>query len=471
MIKVLREWQSTGTGVVFGVLLLVGGLFVQHARHSWPFSLHHNPPATLASENATGRAAANDAGPEHAAHPRAPVNFDPARLEVLGVRAEPAKWETISNPIRAMATVVPDESRVSHVHTRVAGWIERLYIDTTGQAVRAGEPLAGIFSQELLSSQSEYLAARRSAVTGPPSVVLAGAHARLRVFGMSDAQIRGIEGRDQPDRLVTVTAPRAGVVLHRGVSVGTAIDPSTEIMTVADLSRVWVFAEVPEADVPQIAMGTRAVLDFASSGRPSFEAPVEFLYPTLTERTRTLRVRFSADNPKGSLRPGIYGTAEFRVTPRRALTVGRDAVVDTGVEQHVFVVTGPGAFVPRSVKLGARLDDRVEVREGLAEGEQVIASGVFLIDSESRLRASGGGGMSHAGMAGMTDKGGGANTPDAGPMGGMDHSKMKPGDGHGAVQPNAGSTVGKPDRGAPMPASPTTSAKPSGGGEHENHPP
>lgn len=395
MIKLLKEWRSTGAGVAITFVLLMGALLVQHLRHSWPFSLHHDRAAAL--EGASRQPATPDAGTEHAAHARAPVEFDPSRLEVLGVRAEPATLETISNPIRAMATVVPDESRVSHVHTRVSGWIERLYIDTTGQAVRAGQPLAGIFSQELMSSQSEYLSARRSAAANPQSVVLEGAHARLRVFGMSDAQIRAIEERGQPDRLVTVVAPRGGIVLHRGVSVGTAVDPSTEIVTVADLSRVWVFAEVPEADVPQIAVGTRAMLEFPSSGSPSFEAQVEFLYPTLTERTRTLRVRFAADNPNGSLRPGIYGTADFHVTPRPALTVGRDAVVDTGIDQHVFVMTGPGRFVPRTVKLGVRLENRIEIREGLTAGEEVVASGVFLIDSESRLRASGGGGTSHSG--------------------------------------------------------------------------
>ena len=247
---------------------------------------------------------------------------------------------------------------------------------------------------------------------------------------MSDAQIKGIEQRGTPDRLVTVPAPRSGVVLHRGVSVGTAVDPSTEIVTVADLSRVWVLAEVPEADVPQIAVGTRAVLDFPSSGRPSFEGEVEFLYPTLTERTRTLRARFAVANPKGALRPGIYGTADFQVTPRQALTVGRDAVVDTGIEQHVFVVVGSGRFVPRSVKLGVRLESRVEIREGLAPGDEVIASGVFLIDSESRLRASGGGMGGHAGMAGM---GTGAKAPalDAGTIGEKPADAPAPHQGHG----------------------------------------
>jgi Cu(I)/Ag(I) efflux system membrane fusion protein len=334
---------------------------------------------------------------EHAAHERSPVELDPTRLQAMGVRTEPAKWETVSRTARAVATVVTDESRLSHVHTRVAGWIEELYVETTGQFVRAGEPLAGIFSQELLSSQTEYLSALRAAGSGPPSAVPEAARTRLAVLGMTEEEIRAVEERKEPMRLVTVEAPRSGVVLHRGVSVGTAVDPSTEIVTIADLTQVWVLAEVPESDIAEIAPGMTARLDFPSSGRRPFPARAAFLYPTLTERTRTLRVRFVVDNPRGSLRPGLYGTAEFEVAPRRVLTVPRDAVVDTGLEQHVFVAIGSGGFTPRKVELGVRLDERMEITQGLAEGEEIVSSGVFLIDSESRLRASGGMGAGHAG--------------------------------------------------------------------------
>jgi multidrug efflux pump subunit AcrA (membrane-fusion protein) len=143
--------------------------------------------------------------------------------------------------------------------------------------------------------------------------------------------------------------------------------------------------------ISAVASDASARLEFAASGRGPFEARVDYLYPTLTERTRTLRARFVIENADGSLRPGLYGEASFQATPHVALTVPRDAVVDTGQTQHVFVVEGDGRFVPRVVSVGARLDDRVEVREGLGEGESIVASGVFLIDSESRLRASGGG--------------------------------------------------------------------------------
>jgi Cu(I)/Ag(I) efflux system membrane fusion protein len=208
---------------------------------------------------------------------------------------------------------------------------------------------------------------------------------------MAPDEIDAIEQSGEPRRLVTVVAPRSGVVVNRGVTVGTSVDPSTTLLTIADLSRVWVLAEVPEANIPGIRVGTTAQLDFPASGRQPFAARVDFLYPTLTDRTRTLRVRFSAANPTGALRPGLYGTAAFESTGQRVITVPRDAVVDTGVQQHVFVATGD-RFEPRAVTLGVQLADRVEIRSGLSEGERIVAAGVFLLDSESRLRATGGGG-------------------------------------------------------------------------------
>ncbi len=356
-------------------------------------------------------AATGPRGAAQVAHPRGPVDVDPARMPAIGVRFEAVRRETISNPLRAIATVVLDESRISHVHTRVAGWIEELRVNTTGETVRAGAPLAGIFSQELLSSQNEYLIARRAIGLGPASVVVDSARARLKVLGMTDAEIESIEATGQARRLVTVTAPRGGVVVHRGISVGTAVDPSTELLTIADLSRVWVIAEIPEANIPGLARDATAELTFPASGRAPFAARVDFLYPTLSERTRTLRVRFVVDNHDGMLRPGLYGEARFQASPQEALTIPRDAVVDTGDTQHVFVVESEGRLVPRTIRLGQRLDDRVEVQEGLRAGESIVASGVFLIDSESRMRASGGGTGHVHGAAAQDRSGATPSTP------------------------------------------------------------
>ena len=181
-----------------------------------------------------------------------------------------SRWstrESLTQAVRAVATVVPDESRISHVHTRVSGWVEQLDVNTTGEMVRAGQPLARIFSQELFSSQTEYLAIRKTtSASGITSVVVAGGRTRLTVLGMTPADIDAIEQTGEPKRLFTVVAPRSGVVVNRGVTVGTSVDPSTTLLTIADLSRVWILAEVPEANIPAVRVGTLAQLEFPGLG-------------------------------------------------------------------------------------------------------------------------------------------------------------------------------------------------------------
>jgi Cu(I)/Ag(I) efflux system membrane fusion protein len=383
--------RNVAIGAVAVAVVIGGFLLVQDQRHGWPFSRHHNLPANARDV---------DAPPAHSTQPtsaitRVAVELPAAQLESLGIQAETVRTEKLTDPVRAVATVVADESRISHVHTRVSGWVEQLFVNTTGESVRAGQPLAAVFSQELFSSQNEFLSALRQAQSGPSSAVSDAARTRLKVLGMSDAEIAQIESSRQARRLVTVSAPRSGVVMRRGVTVGTAVDPSTEIVTIADLSHVWVLAEVSEGAAAQIKAGTPATLDFPASGRAPFKSRVEFVYPTLTERTRTVRVRLSVANTDGKLRPGLYGTAEFSAPPREVMTVARDAVVYTGETQHVFVRLDNGIIEPRDVKIGGRVDERIEITRGLSPSDQVVTTGVFLIDSESRLRASGG--VAHAG--------------------------------------------------------------------------
>lgn len=379
---------ATLTATLFTV-----GLWIQRSRDAWPFV------ASVSGETLTTSPAANRSTNATGADSRVPIAVTAATMQQLGIRLATVARESLTQQVRAVATVVPDESRISHVHTRVSGWVEHLDVNTTGETVRAGQPLAHIFSQELLSSQSEYLAIRKAtSASGITSAVMAGGRTRLGVLGMTAADIDTIELTGEPKRLITVAAPRSGIVINRGVTVGTAVDPSTTLLTIADLSRVWILAEVPEANIAHVNVGTRAMVDFPASGREAFAARIDFIYPTLSERTRTLRVRLSAGNPKGALRPGLYGTVVFESVGTPVITVPRDAVVDTGQRQHVFVEDGD-MLTPRTVTLGVQLADRVEVRTGLSEGERIVAAGVFLLDSESRLRATGGTG-GHGGHGG-----------------------------------------------------------------------
>jgi membrane fusion protein, copper/silver efflux system len=397
-----RPWLTCAGAVA----LIVGFLLVQNARHGWPFSLHHGMQTQA-------QAAQTAASPEQSSphEARVAVELSPVQYERLGVQIEPARLERISRSARYTAIITTDESRISHVHTRVSGWIEQLRINITGQVVRAGQPLAEVFSQELFASQNEYLSALRQSKEISGSAVVDAARTRLTVLGMSAADIAALEQAGKPRRTFTVIAPRNGVVLRRGVTVGTAVDASTELLTIADLSRVWVLAEVPESESAQLSVGSEAMLAFPASGRPPFAAKVDFVYPTLSERTRTVRVRFAVDNRDSTLRPGLYGTVAFGASTREALTVARDAVVDTGTTQHVFVQTSEGTLEPRTVSLGTRLADRIEILAGLSAGDPVVSSGVFLVDSESRLRASGGSG--HLGHGGQRKENGPQRSEEA----------------------------------------------------------
>lgn len=299
--------------------------------------------------------------------------------------------EEASESLRAAATIVPDEARIHHIHTKVSGWIEKLHVPNTGERVRAGQPIIDIFSQELYSSQLDHLAAR--SYSGPPSAVVESGRARLKFFGMSEREIRDIETTGRARRVVTLYAPGSGILAHRGVAAGTAVDPSTEIAVILDLSRVWAIADVPVSAMGWIRAGQVAQLQF---GDASMTAHIEFIEPMISE-SRTLKARFSLANPTGALRPGLYGTATITAPARKALTVPREALVDTGAAQYVYQRAADGNYVPRSVKVGRRSGDRIEITDGLEPGAMVVVSGVFLLDSESRLRGSSGQAAPHGG--------------------------------------------------------------------------
>ena len=398
------------TGAVMMAAAIGALLTIQYLRGGWPF----------AADGPTSAAVTSPQVAPVSPQARAALDASDPTFAQLGVRVEPVQRESLMRAVRVIATVAPDETRISHVHTRVAGWIEQLDVNTTGEFVRAGQPIARIFSQELLSSQTEYLAARRMAASGLASAVVEGGRRRLSVLGMTEREIAEIEQTGEPKRYVTVAAPRSGVVVRRSVSAGNAVDPSTELITIADLSRVWVLAEVPEANIREIRPGSAALLEFAGASVIARTARVDFIYPTLSEDTRTLRVRFSVSNQDGGLRPGLFGSATFEIVSGNTLTVPRDAVVDTGVQQHVFVASN-GMFEPRIVTVGARMDQRMEILSGLAEGESVVSAGVFLLDSESRLRASGGSG---------THQHGGSQPTAAPPASGPGSKPVDPHAGH-----------------------------------------
>lgn len=362
--------------------------------------------AALAAGWVLGRRSGDGHAPDHAEVPspaappgvpggRAPVAVDADWVRRLGLAVEPARVEDVARSVRAAATVVPDESRLVHVHVRVPGWIERVYVET-GEYVRAGQPVLAVYSQELQAAQREYLAVHARRGASLPSAVLPSSRARLRVLGMSNAQIAALEAAGRAPAATPLHAPHSGVVLRRPVPAGTAIDASTELLTLADLSTVWVEAEIPERDARLARPGAPVRIHWAATGVEPVEARLDFVSPVITERSRSIRVRVRLANPMGDYRPGLSGTLELQGAAQREITVPRDAVVDTGREQFVYVAEPGGGFTPRRVRAGSGAGGRVTVMEGLAGGEPVLVSGVFLVDSESRLRGSGAA-VGHAG--------------------------------------------------------------------------
>jgi Cu(I)/Ag(I) efflux system membrane fusion protein len=390
--------QTLKLALVFfgGAGVALGGMLALQSRHAGP---------------AVAQASASQAA---SAAMRAPVQVPSAQAERIGLDVAPATMTPVSESQRLVATVVPDETRISHIHTRVNGWLERLYVPVTGAAVKAGQPIVEIYSQELYSSQLDHLAAR--AFSGPPSALAESGRARLKFLGMNDGDIERLEATGKARRTVTLYAPRSGILAHRGAAPGAAVDPSTEIAVVLDLSRVWVIAELPASAAESVRKGQEARLQLGAVSR---NAKVEFIEPMVTE-SRTVKVRFSLPNADGALRPGMYGSVDMAPSPRMALTVPREAVVDTGEFQYVYHRSADGEYMPHRVTVGRRDRDRIEILSGLQQGAMVVTSGVFLLDAESRLRASGGQAHAH-GSHGAASTPAPAPAPAPGPAGTTGH--------------------------------------------------
>lgn len=371
------------------------------------------------AERAEARTA--DAGPPET---RAIVEPGETGVRLAGVRTVEVRRGVIETALRATGTVVPDETRVRHLHTRVEGWVERLFVNFTGQEVRAGAPVLTIYSPELLASQEEYLRARetvaRLSSSSIPEVrraadeLLAAARRRLELLDLPASAIAALEAGGAPLRSVTLPAPVSGYVTVKNVVEGHRVEPGAELFQVTDLSRVWVDASLFEADIPQVRVGQRARVTLPFDPSRTLEGRVVFLSPTLDPATRTLPVRIEFANPGLALRPGMFAQVWLDVAAIEGLVIPDSAVLDTGQEQIVFVESIDSSFVPRSVTLGARGEGVVQVVRGLGWGEKVAVQANFLLDSESRLRAAFAGAQSPPAAASATP----SPAPDAsGPAG------------------------------------------------------
>jgi Cu(I)/Ag(I) efflux system membrane fusion protein len=323
----------------------------------------------------------------------AQVEVPSDRRQLLGVRTVEIARRPLVREIRTVGLVSADERRVRRIQSRVSGWVEELFVNFTGEPVRAGQAVLAVYSPELFATQREYLLALEASRSASSSIrggtLLEAARSRLRLFDVSEAQIAELARTREPKRRVVLESPISGYVTFKQVLQGTYIAPEMELYTVSDLTSVWIWAEANEDEIPLLAIGQPAAIDVAAAPG-SRDAVITFLQPTLNAQTRTLRVRFDLNNPEGALRPGMYATVRIAKPLGDVLALPDEAVIDTGVRRVVFVEVNPGTFQPREVTLGRKGEGQYEVLSGLAAGERVVVSAQFLLDSESRLRGAGG---------------------------------------------------------------------------------
>jgi RND family efflux transporter MFP subunit len=347
---------------------------------------------------------------------------NPQMQQLMGVRTAIVERKTLSKTIRAVGTVAYDESRVKHVHSKVDGWVDKLYVNSTGALVAKGQPLFSIYSPDLLATQNEYLMAKKNydnlATSSIPEVksgassLVAASKTRLSLWDISEHQLRDLEQKGEAQKTLTLYSPHSGFVIKKEINEGMKIMGDKELYTIADLSIVWVNADVYESDIPFLKVGQQADISLSYSPGQSLKGRVSYIYPYLDEKTRTVKVRLEQPNPGYKLKPDMYVNAEIKIPGETQLSVPEEAVLDSGTRKIVFVDKGDGHFEAKEVKVGTKMEGFYQVLAGLKEGEKIAASSAFLLDSESRLAEAMGAMAGMAGMEGMK-----METPTkAGPM-------------------------------------------------------
>jgi Cu(I)/Ag(I) efflux system membrane fusion protein/cobalt-zinc-cadmium efflux system membrane fusion protein len=321
---------------------------------------------------------------------RAAVRISPERQQLIGVRTTIVKVQAIHRLIRAVGRVDYAEPNISLVTLKFEGWVEKLFVNSTGRPVRRGEALLEIYSPDLVSAQQEYLLALKAKdLTGGSGLtVLASAREKLKLWGIADRQVEDLERTGEIKRTLTIYAPMSGIVIEKEVLNGQKVMPGENLFKIADLSTVWVLGDIYEYELPFVKKGQEALILLSYFPGETFSGQITYVYPYLNPETRTIRVRVEVKNPELRLKPEMYANLEIHVDYGTKLAIPADAVLDAGVKNIVFVDKGDGYFEPREIKLGAKGEGVYEVLAGIAEGEKVVTSANFLIDSESSLKAA-----------------------------------------------------------------------------------
>lgn len=336
--------------------------------------------------------------PGMSAAPSGAVVVPAVMRQLIGVRSAPAGVAALGQEIRAVGTVGYDERGLTQVTVKTSGWVREVFVDSIGRSVRKGEPLFTFYSPDLLATQDEYLLALRTQdqlamspldeiKTNAASLVVS-ARERLRLWDLTDAQIAALERRGKAEPVLTVYAPSSGIVLKREALPGKYVEPGTTLYELANLSTVWISADIYESEVAAVTLNQTASATFAAYPGETFQGTVSYVYPTLNAEARTVRVRLELPNPGLKLKPGMYGNVTVQTDAVNTLVIPKEAVLETGLRQLVYLDRGQGRYEPALVKLGRRSQDDVEVLEGLKAGDRIVTSANFLLDAESKLASA-----------------------------------------------------------------------------------
>ncbi|HEY5375989.1 MAG TPA: efflux RND transporter periplasmic adaptor subunit [Polyangiaceae bacterium] len=318
------------------------------------------------------------------------VDIDPARQQLIGLKTTEVTEGPVGGAWRTVGRVAIDETRVRHINLKVSGFVEHVYVDFVGKRVKKGDPLFSIYSPDLLSAQEEYLIALKTqgAMAGSNDDLAVAARRKLALWDVPASEIARLAKSGEPTKTLTLYSPLSGVVTRKDVVDGMKLDAGAMPYEIVDLSSVWVLADVYESELRFVSENMPATLKLDAFPNREFKGKVVFIDPLLDPQTRTVKVRLTFPNPDGELRPEMFGEVVLFGAPREGLSIPADAVIDSGTEKVVFVAIGAGKFQPRTVQLGESDGSRVEVISGLTLGERVVIRANFLVDSESRLRAS-----------------------------------------------------------------------------------
>lgn len=364
--------------------------------------IHWGPQAVIAQHEGHTPALSTPQTDQPAETAEAPrVEIPPEKQQLIGVKTVKAAVKPLQKVIRTVGKVEYDESRIATVNTKIEGWIEKLHVNVTGQYVKKGAPLVEIYSPELYASQQEFLNVLKWAkrqeqekqtdqvskmVAADTESIVNAARQRLKFWDISDAQIEKIEKTGKPVRTLALYSPVSGYVIQKSALQGMRVMPGEKLFDVADLSSLWITAEIYQYELPLIKPGQQARINLSYLPGQEFSSKIDYVYPALSAETRTAKVRFKIAKPTRDLKPQMFTSVEIKINLGKKLAVPDSAILDTGTEKIAYVDMGEGQFEPRQVLTGVRADNMVEIVKGLKAGDVVASSANFLIDSEAQLK-------------------------------------------------------------------------------------